>query len=143
LSISTFVTDFKSLFPEFVPILNESSVDVTDATITTFCYLATDILPQALVTYLSETSMSNMVMYMTAHLMSYYNVKDGYADARTLIRNATSMSADGLSVGYEGIAKMKGDMFPSLTDFLNTTAYGRMVALYLEKMSGTVGGFIV
>jgi hypothetical protein len=142
-AVADFIVQFKTLFPEFVPILNESGADVTDATITTYLDIAMDMLPQAIITYLSQTSVNNLVLYTTAHILSYYNVKDGYAEARTMIRNATSMSADGLSVGYESIAKLKGDMFPSLNSFLNTTAYGRGAALWLEKMSGSVGGFIV
>jgi hypothetical protein len=143
MSKSDWITAFKALFPEFVPILNESSEDVTDATIQTYLDLTMDMLPQNIISYLSRASMENCLYFATAHLLTYYNIKDGYAEARTMTRNVTSLSAQGLITGFEAVAKMKNDIFASLNDFLNATAYGRIAALYLEKMAGTVGGFIV
>jgi hypothetical protein len=143
LSKSTWITAFKDLFPEFVPILNESSEDVTDSIIETYLDLTMDLLPQSLINYLSKASMQNCLYFATAHLLTYYNVKDGFAEARTLTKNASSMSAQGLSIGFEGFAKLKGDMFSSLNDFLNTTAYGRTAAISIDKMAGSVGGFVV
>jgi hypothetical protein len=143
MSKSDWITAFKALFPEFVPILNESSEDVTDATIQTYLDITMDILPQNIIEYLSRASMENMLYYATAHMLSYYNVKDGYAESRTLSKNVTSMSAQGLSTSFESVARMKNDIFSSLNDFFNTTAYGRAASLYLEKMSGTVGGYVV
>jgi len=140
---SEWITAFKALFPEFSPILNESSEDVTDATIQTYLDLTMDMLPQAIITYLARASMENMLYFATAHLLTYFNVKDGYAEARTLIRNVSSMSAQSLSTSFEAVAKIKGDVFSSLNDFFSTTAYGRTAMIYFEKMSGSVGGFVV
>ena len=143
MSKAEWIESFKALLPEFVPILNESEEDVTDSTIQTYLDLTMDMLPQGLVCYLSRASFENMLFFATAHLLTYYNIKDGYAEARTMTRNATSMSANGLSISYEGIAKMKGEMFPSINDFFNTTAYGRTALVWMERMSGSVGGFVV
>jgi hypothetical protein len=142
MALSDFLTQFKSQFPEFVPIL-DGSTDITDDTIKTYLYIAMDLLPQHLVKYLPQASMQNLINYTTAHLLSYFNIRDGRVEDKSLLRNATSMSASGLSTSYESLAKMKGDMFSCLHDFLGTTAYGRMATLWLEKMSGTVGGSIV
>lgn len=143
MDLTSWLVQFKALFPEFVPIIDDNGNTVTDDAIADYLGIAMDILPQALVHYLEVPSLARCTQFMTAHLLKYYNVKNGYAESRQLLRNATSMSADGLSVGYEGIAKLRGDSYPSLNDFLNTTAYGRTVTLYLEKLSGSVGGFIV
>jgi hypothetical protein len=142
-AVADWITSFKALFPEFMPILNGSGEDVTDDTISTYLDLTMDMLPQALICYMSRASVMNLLYYATAHMLTYYNIKDGYGEAKTMTMNATSMSAQGLSVSYAEYAKMKGDMFPSLVDFLNTTAYGRSAALWLEKMSGSVGGFSI
>lgn len=143
MSKSDWITAFKALFPEFSSITNDAGEDVTDATIQTYLDLTMDMLPQAIITYLTRASMEKMLYYAVGHMLSYFNVVDGYSEARTLTRNVSSMSAQGLSVGYEAIAKIKGDVFSSLNDFFSATAYGRTCMIYFEKMSGSVGGFII
>lgn len=79
---------------------------------------------------------------MTAHHLAYANIRknNGGADAyKNLVRLAASQSADGLSISYVEIAHMHGDAFASLTDWLNTTYYGRIVIMFIEKMNGSVG----
>jgi len=142
-ALSDWVVNFKALIPYFAPILDQNGNDVTDATIETYLNLAMDMLPQGAVEYMCRTTLANALYFTTAHLLTYFNVKDGYAEQAPLLKNATSLSANGLGIGYEGIAQLKGEMFTSLNDFLNTTSYGRMAVVWLEKMSGPVGGFIV
>lgn len=141
-ALDDWVIDFKELFPYFVPIMN-GSTDVTDDTIKKYLTLAEDMLPQGAVEYMSRTTLANLLFFTTAHLLTYFNVKDGYSDQATLLKNATSLNANGLGIGYESVAALKGDMFTSLNDFLNTTSYGRMASTWLEKMSGPIGGLIV
>jgi hypothetical protein len=141
--ISDWITSFKLLFPEFSMIRDENETDVTDATLERYLLITMDMLPQGLVVRLPIASMDNLVKYATAHMLSYYNVVDGYAEQRTMLKVVTGLGANGLTTSYEGTPKFTGDMMPALIAFFNTTAYGHIATMWLEKMSGTVGGAIV
>lgn len=145
MAITDWRVQFKALFPELVPILDDSDPqqDITDDTLDQYLYIVMRMLPQGTVCYLDQTTMQDLVNYSVAHMLVYYNVKDGYGQAKALLRAANSMSADGLSVGYSEVTRLKGDRFMSLNDFLSSTPYGRTASLYLEKMVGSKGGFIV
>lgn len=138
------IVSFKALFPgQFDPILDDSGVDVTDATIEVYLDLTMDLLPQNAVCYLSRSSMQNLLFFATAHMLTYNEVKDGYSESKTLLKNASSMGAPGLNIGFQEVAKMKGEMFATINDFFSTTAHGVQALTWLGKMSGTVGGFVV
>ena len=134
------------LFKGLIPLYDENNIDITDEMLLSLLEIAEGILPQGLVSYFSDAEMIQILNWTVAHLLDYYDFKNDYSETKTLIRNASSKSADGLSKSYQDIAKMKGGeegMFPSLNDFLNTTGYGRLVCPYLERMAGSVGGFVV
>lgn len=128
---TNFMSDFGLKFPEFT-VSPSGMIDI-----------AFDIIPDGVIDYLSEGTVKNMSFYTLAHLAAYFDWNNASTEVKSVLRNASSMTASTLSIGYEGIAKMKGDLFSSLNDFLNTTAYGRIAALYLEKIAGSSGGFCI
>lgn len=142
-STATWIVQFKHRFPEFAEIKDEDGNDVTDAAITKYLYLAMNMLPQGMIEYFTRCRLSHLMEYMVAHLLQYFDVLNSYDQTKKLVKNTASMSADGLAISYTEVAKLRGDMFPSLNDFCNTTAYGRVVAVYLNQMVGTTGGFVV
>lgn len=121
----------------------DGSTDITSSVLSELLDVALKILPQGIIEYHDAPTVTKAVDYTVAHLMAYFDYKDSYGEASAMIRNASSRSADGLSISYSEVAKLKGDMFPSLNDYLNTTPYGRIVCLYIEKMAGSPGAFVV
>lgn len=141
------ISAFKAskLFQGPFPIMN-GSTDVTDDILSGVLEVAMQILPGGIIDYQNVDSMKNVLNYTVAHVLTFFDYKDDYAEVKSLVRNASSRSADGLSISYQEVSKMKSadtEMMSSLNDFFNTTPYGRMVCLYLEQMVGPVGAFVV
>jgi hypothetical protein len=143
MTVADWIANFKINFPEFATITDNNGNDVTSATLTYYLYLAMDLLPQGAIEYFSVPRMTKVVDYMVAHLLQYYDILNNYSSAKSLMRTTSSMSANGLSISYSDIAKLRGEMFSSLNDFLNATAYGRTVSIFLNQMAGSCGGFLV
>lgn len=143
MDINTWLTDFKTNFPEYSVIEDENGTDVTNTVLTRYLDIAMDLLPQGAVTYFTQTRLIKVVDYTVAHLLQYFDVLNNYDGVKALMRVTGSMSANGLSISYEGIAALRGDMFSSFNKFLNTTSYGQMVTVWLNTMAGSAGGYLV
>lgn len=143
MSVADWITNFKTNFPEFAVIKDSTGTDVTTTVLTYYLYLAMDMLPQGAIEYFSVPRMTKVVDYMVAHLLQYYDILNSYDETKSLMRTTSSMSANGLSISYNEVAKLRGDMFATLNDFLNTTAYGKTVSVFMNQMAGSAGGFVV
>lgn len=143
MTLADWLIDFKAYFPEFSEITDSEGTDVTNTALTYYLDLGTNMLPQGAIEYFTTDRLVTVVNYMVAHLLAYYDVLNAYDTTKSLIRTTSSMSADGLSLSFNEVAKLNGDTFSTLNDFLNTTSYGRTVAVYLDQMAGSVGGFCV
>ena len=143
MNVADWIQDFKTNFPQFATITDQSGADVTTTCITYYLYLAMDLLPQGAIEYFTVPRMAKVVQYMVAHLLTYHDVLNNYGNVTSLMKTTSSMGANGLSISYGEIAKLRGEMFATLNDFLHTTAYGLEVSVFLNQMAGSVGGYIV
>ena len=143
MAVADWVAAFKTNFPEFAVIKDGNNVDVTDQVLIYNLNIGMDLLPQGISGRFNSTTLSRITDYMVAHLLTYFDVINNYGQVVGLMRNASNMSADGLSIGYEAVAKMRNDQFASLNDFLNITSYGKVVAVYVGKITGSSGGFVI
>lgn len=130
-----FITDFKARFSEF------ASVDDND--LENFISVACDILPSGLPDYFDSDVIINILMFAVAHLCAYFDITNMSGEVKTVLKNASSMSANGLSISFTDVAKLRGDFFNAMNDFFSTTSYGRLVCVYLGKIAGSVGGFVI
>jgi hypothetical protein len=142
-AVADWVAAFKTNFPEFKVILDANSVDVTDQVLIYNLNIAMDMLPQGISGRFNATTLTRITDYMVAHLLTYFDVINNFGQIVGLMRNASNMAADGLSISYSDIAKMRNDQFASLNDFLNITSYGKVVAVYIGKITGSSGGFVI
>lgn len=129
---TNFKTDFHAKFPEFTSIDSDPLLD-----------LSCDILPYGLSDYLEVASVRLCVFYTVAHLCAYFDLLNAANDVKSVLRNASSMTASSLTISYSEIAKLKGEIYSNLNDFLHTTSYGRLASLYLEKIVGSPGGVLI
>jgi hypothetical protein len=142
-AVADWVAAFKTNFPEFSVITDANSVNVTDQVLIYNLNIAMDMLPQGLACRFDSTTLTRITDYMVAHLLTYFDVINNFGQVVGLMRNSSSMAADGLSISYNEIAKYRNDQFSSLNDFLNVTSYGKVVAVYVGKITGSGGGFVI
>ena len=143
MAVADWVAAFKTNFLEFKVITDGTGADVTDQVLIYNLNIAMDMLPQGISGRFNSTTLTRITDYMVAHLLTYTDVINNYGQVVGLMRNASSMSADGLSISYSDIAKFKNEQFSSLNDFLNITSYGKVVAVYVGKIMGSSGGFVI
>lgn len=139
------IDEFKFRFPFFIPIYNGAQQDITDTVLSLEVDIAILLLPEGMACYFDAGELRRIVQYMLAHLLAYAGISNtkGVNNNGTafvsLMRLASSKSADGLSISYTDIAEMKGNNFANLLQFLSTTSYGQKVAIWIAKMNGSVG----
>jgi hypothetical protein len=143
MTVATWIENFKINFPEFKEFKNGEGTDITDTVLTYYLFLAMDLLPQGAIEYFTQDRLAKVVDYMVAHLLQYYDILNSYDSTKSLMRTTSSMSANGLSISYSEVTKLRGEMFPTLNDWLNTTAYGKSVTVFLNQLAGSVGGYVV
>lgn len=143
MDIATWITNFKVSYPEFSVIEDEQGSDVTNTVLTQMVDLAMNMLPQGAVEYFTQERLWLVVDNMVCHLCQYFDIINKYGQAKSLLRATSSMSASGLSISYTDFGHLRGDMFASLNEFLNTTAYGKIVSVFLNQMAGSCGGYVV
>ena len=142
-STDNFVEDFVEMFPEFALIKDSEDADVTTACVKANLNLALDTLVQSIVDYYTVEPVKRCLAYMTAHYLQYFDVIDNYDTIKSVLRATSSMGGDGLSVSMVELAKLKNNIFSTRNEFLNTTAYGKVVTVYLDKLAGSAGGSVV
>jgi hypothetical protein len=143
MDLAQWIVDFKVKYPEFAVIKNSDDEDITNTILTQYVDLAMNLLPQGAVSYFTRERLVLVVDYMVCHLLQYFDILNNYEQVKSLLRATSSMSANGLSLSYSEVARLRGDMFNTLNEFLNTTAYGKMVTIWLNQMAGSAGGYLV
>jgi len=141
-----FREEFKTCFPEFVPINDSGGSPITDDFLDKTIVIATEVLPEGIADYFDFSYLKRIVMYTLAHILAFFGIKANTSaeEFKNNLRNAASKSADGLSISYESLSSMltgKPDDF--IIDWLYLTAYGRFAVMYLVKIRGTAGAFCV
>jgi hypothetical protein len=82
-------------------------------------------------------------LYGLAHNLAYNNVLGGESSIPSIKKNASSKSADGISISYDN--NISKGVAPNIYNYFSTTSYGIILLSLFDScgLSNSCGGFVV
>lgn len=133
-TIPEIIVDFKDCFPAFA--------GLSDEVLERYIEISFCTVPAGIINCGFDCAYKTF-LYGIAHNLAYFNVLGGEAVVPGMKKNATSKSADGLSIAYENVRDSGTPA--NIYNYFSTTPYGMTLLMMLDNcgLTSSPGGFIV